>query len=278
MSKGGGGTETSKSEPWEALQPYLKDVYSEASGMYETYRPEFYSGQTRAGFSPDQLASQAGIRDFALQGAPQIMNPAIGAYQYGTGSSILDVANNPYVQAMAQGAAQDAFAQLDPALAGIRRGAIQSGGYGGSRQGIAEGLAIGGAADAATRAAADIYGQAYGQGLDAQGRTLGMTGDLLRAGFAPYGALSTSGAEQQGMQQGLIDDAMARYEFEQNLPYTSLNQYLGALSGTSGLLGGAGTTTTTRPGLSGLSQLGQAVSIGSSLVNPTYGMGKLFGF
>jgi len=45
MSKGGGGgsTETTKSEPWEALQPYLKDIYSEAAGQYETYRPEFFS-------------------------------------------------------------------------------------------------------------------------------------------------------------------------------------------------------------------------------------------
>jgi len=274
MSKGGGGgsTETAVREPWTEIQPYLKDIYSEASGQYESYRPEFYPGQTQAGFSPDQLAAQAGIRDFALQGAPAIMNPALSAYQYGTGSSILDVANNPYVQGMARGAAQDVFAQLDPALAGIRQGAVQSGGYGGSRQGIAEGLAIGGAADAATRAAADIYGQAYGQGLGAQTQTLGLTGDILQAGFAPYGALSMSGAEQQAAQQALINDAMAKYEFEQNLPYNALNQYMGTISGTSGLLGGAGTTTTTSPGLSGIGRLGQAVGVANAMFNPTFGL------
>ena len=277
MSKGG-STETAKSEPWEALQPYLKDIYSEASGQYETYRPEFFPGQTQAGFSPDQLAAQAGIRDFALQGAPQIMNPAIGAYQYGTGSSILDVANNPYVSGMAQAAARDAMSNLQPELANIRSGSVLSGGYGGSRQGIAEGTALAGAAQAATDAAADIYGQAYGQGLTAQGNTLGMTGDLLQAGFAPYGALSLSGQEQQAGQQALINDAMAKWEFEQNLPYQSLSQYMNTLSGTSGLLGGAGTTTTTSPGASGLSNLGTAVGIGATLFNPTYGMGKLFGF
>jgi len=196
----------------------------------------------------------------------------LSAYQYGTGSSILDVANNPYVQGMARGAAQDVFAQLDPALAGIRQGAVQSGGYGGSRQGIAEGLAIGGAADAATRAAADIYGQAYGQGLGAQTQTLGLTGDILQAGFAPYGALSMSGAEQQAAQQALINDAMAKYEFEQNLPYNALNQYMGTISGTSGLLGGAGTTTTTSPGLSGIGRLGQAVGVANAMFNPTFGL------
>jgi len=194
----------------------------------------------------------------------------LSAYQYGTGSSILDVANNPYVQGMARGAAQDVFAQLDPALANIRQGAVQSGGYGGSRQGIAEGLAIGGAADAATRAAADIYGQAYGQGLGAQTSTLGMTGDLLSAGFKPYAALSASGAEQQAREQALIEDAKAKFQFEQALPYERLSQYTSALGGTSGLLGNAGISTA--PGMSRLGQAGQLAMLGSTLFNPTSGL------
>jgi hypothetical protein len=251
MSKGG-GTETTTSEPWSGIQPYLKDIYSEAAGQYETYRPQFYPGQTQAGFTPDQLTAQAGIRDFALQGAPTVMNPALSAYQYGTGTSILDVANNPYVQGMARGAVSDVMAGLAPEMANIRSGAIQSGGYGGSRQGIAEGTALAGAADAATRAAADIYGQAYGQGLQQQLGTLGMTGDILGAGFAPYTALSASGAEQQAAQQALIQDAMAKYEFEQNLPYTALNQYMSTIGGTQGLLGNAGISTA--PGQSAASQ------------------------
>ena len=255
MSKGGGGGQTTTSEPWSGIQPYLTKGYQEAAGIYDTFSPQYYSGQTQASFSPDQLTAQAGIRDFALQGAPTVMNPALSAYQYGTGSSILDVANNPYVQGMAQGAVSDVMAGLAPEMANIRGGAIQSGGYGGSRQGIAEGMALSGAADAATRAAADIYGQAYGQGLGAQTSTLGMTGDILKAGFQPYAALSASGAEQQAREQALIEDAKAKFQFEQALPYERLSQYTGALSGTSGLLGGAGITTA--PGMSTFGKLGQ---------------------
>ena len=255
MSKGGGGSQTTTSEPWSGIQPYLTKGYKEAAGIYDTFTPKYYSGQTQATFSPDQLTAQAGIRDWATQGAPNVMNPALSAYQYGTGSSILDVANNPYVQGMARGAVSDVMAGLAPEMANIRGGAIQSGGYGGSRQGIAEGMALSGAADAATRAAADIYGQAYGQGLDAQGRTLGMTGDLLSAGFQPYAALSASGLEQQAREQALIEDAKAKFQFEQALPYERLSQYTGALGGTSGLLGGAGITTA--PGMSTVGQLGQ---------------------
>ena len=270
MSKGGGGGQTTTSEPWSGIQPYLKKGYAEAEGIYNQFSPQYYSGQTQAAFSPDQLTAQAGIRDWATQGAPNVMNPALSAYQYGTGSSILDVANNPYVQGMAQGAVSDVMAGLAPEMANIRGGAIQSGGYGGSRQGIAEGMALAGAADAATRAAADIYGQAYGQGLGAQTSTLGMTGDVLKAGFQPYAALSASGAEQQAREQALIQDAMSKFQFEQALPYERLSQYTNALGGTAGLLGNAGITTA--PGMSTMGTLGQAAMIGSTLFNPTSGL------
>jgi len=261
MSKGGGGSETTTSEPWAGAQPYITKGYEEAAGIYDQFSPTYYSGVTQSGFSPDQLTAQAGVRDWATQGAPNVMNPALSAYQYGTGNQVLDVANNPYVRDMAQQAAKDAYGQLTPALAGIRQGAIQSGGYGGGRQGIAEGSALAGAADAATRASADIYGQAYGQGLSHQASTLGQTGSILSAGFQPYTALSASGAEQQEREQRLIEDAKAQHEFQQNLPYNRLNQYTSSISGTGGLLGNAGVSTA--PGMSTLGQAGQIAQIAS---------------
>jgi len=236
-------TETTVQEPWGALQPYLKEVYGGAQNLYNTYTPKYFTGQTQAGFTGDQTIAQQGIRDFAKTGAANIMNPAMGAYGYMTGSSILDVAKNPYVSGMAKQAATDTMAALQPELANIRSGAIQSGGYGGSRQGIAQGLALGGAADAANRAAANIYGNAYGQGLTAQNQALGMTGDLLGAGFTPYQELATSGQTQQDYQQALINDAMSKWAFEQNLPYEQLQNYMNFLSGTANLTQGAKTTT-----------------------------------
>jgi len=271
MSKGGGGgSQTTTSEPWSGIQPYLTKGYAEAAGIYDTFSPQYYTGQTQAQFSPDQLTAQAGVRDWATQGAPNVMNPALSAYQYGTGSQVLDVANNPYVQGMARGAVSDVMAGLAPEMANIRSGAIQSGGYGGSRQGIAEGTALAGAADAATRAAADIYGQAYGQGLQAQQNTLGMTGDIMSAGFQPYTALAASGLDQQQREQALINDAMAKFQFEQALPYERLSQYTSALGGTSGLLGSAGVRTT--PGMGTMGTLGNLAMIGSTLFNPTSGL------
>ena len=273
MSKGGGGSsETTTAEPWVGAQPYITKGFEEAAGIYDQFSPQFYSGQTQSGFSPDQLTSQAGVRDWATQGAPNVMNPALSAYQYGTGTSVVDVAKNPYVKDMAAQAAKDAYGQLNPALAGIRGGAIQSGGYGGGRQGIAEGTAIGAAADAANKAAAGIYSQAYGQGLGHQAQTLGQTGGIINAGFQPYTQLGQSGAEQQAREQRLIEDAKAAHDFQQNLPYNRLDQYSGAISGVGGLMGNAGSSTS--PGMSTLGQAGQAAMLGSTLFNPTSGIGS----
>jgi len=258
-----GGSQVTTTEPWKGVQPYLKASYGKAQEVYENTTPQWYTGQTQASFSPDQLAAHEGVRDWSLKGAPNVMNAALGAYKRGTSADMLDVANNPYVQGMAQRAAEDAYAPLVGQLAGIRGGAVQSGGYGGSRQGIAEGTAIGAAADSATRAAADIYGQAYGQGLGHQATMFGGTSDLLSAGMRPYTALAAVGEEQQRREQALIEDAKARYDFEQNLPYSKLDAFTNTLSGTSGLLGGSGVKTA--PGVGPLGMLAQGASVYKTL-------------
>ena len=96
MSKGDNTTSVNQ-DPWDVAVPYMEGGFKEAQNLYNQYKPQYYSGQTQAGFSPDQMTAQQGIRDFATQGAPSIMNPALSAYQQGTSANMLDVANNPYV-------------------------------------------------------------------------------------------------------------------------------------------------------------------------------------
>ena len=260
MSKGDNQSSVN-ADPWDVAVPYMESGFKEAANLYNNNTPQYYTGQTQAGFTPDQLTAQQGIRDFATQGAPSIMNPALSAYQQGTSANMLDVANNPYVNDMAQAAADRAMAGVQDNLASIRGGAIMSGGYGGGRQGIAEGNAIAGAADAANQAAAQIYSNAYGQGLGHQANTLGMTGSLMGAGFQPYGALGASGQQQQQREQSLIQDAMAQQEFEQNLPYQQLQQYQSGITGFSPLVGGAGQKVSTTPGRTPLENMGTLASL-----------------
>ena len=264
MSKGA-DTETINADPWDVAVPYMEGGFKEAKNLYNTYTPQYYSGQTQAGFSPDQLTAQQGIRDFAVKGAPSIMNPALSAYQQGTSANMLDVANNPYVNNMAQAASDRAMSSLQPELANIRSGAIASGGYGGGRQGIAEGNALTGAADAANQAAAQIYGNAYGQGLNHQLGTIGQTGALMGAGFQPYANLGLSGEQQQLSEQALIQDAQAAHQFNMNLPYQQLQNYQSGIAGFQPVMGQAGVTAETTPGPSALNTIGTLGSMFAGL-------------
>jgi len=264
MSKGD-YTETTESEPWSQASPYITSGFSEAANLYNNFDPTFYGGPTQAGFSPDQLTAQQGIRDFAVEGAPEIMNPAIGAYQQGTNPNMLNVANNPYVNNMAQAASDRAMQSLQPELANIRSGAIMSGGYGGGRQGIAEGNALTGAADAANQASAQIYGNAYGQGLGHQANTMGMTGSIMGAGFQPYANLALSGEQQQLREQSLIQDAQSAHQFNMNLPYQQLQNYQAGIAGFQPVMGQAGVTAQTTPGPSALNTIGTLGSMFAGL-------------
>ena len=249
-------TSTVNADPWDVAVPYMEGGFEEAKNLYNNYSPEYYTGQTQAGFTPDQLTAQQGIRDFATQGAPSIMNPALSAYQQGTSANMLDVANNPYVNDMAQAAADRAMGALTPQLADIRGGAIMSGGYGGGRQGIAEGNALAGAADSANQAAAQIYGNAYGQGLSNQLGTMGQTGALMGAGFQPYANLALSGEQQQLREQSLINDAQAAHNFNMNLPYQKFKNYQAGIAGFQPAMGAAGSSTERTPGPSMLNTIG----------------------
>ena len=261
MSKGD-NVETKENEPWSQASPYITEGFKEASNLYNNFNPTFYSGPTQAYFSPDQLTAQQGMRDFAVKGAPEIMNPAIGAYQQALSPETLDVANNPYVNNMAQAAADRAMGGVYDSLADVRGGAIMSGGYGGGRQGIAEGNAIAAAADSANQASAQIYSNAYSQGLRNQLGTLGQTGALMGAGFQPYANLSLSGEQQQLREQALINDAQAAHNFNMNLPYQKFKNYQAGIAGFQPAMGAAGSSTERTPGPSMLNTIG---TLGSTL-------------
>lgn len=256
MGKGGGReTTTEDSDPWVGYQPYLHDIMGQAQNLYQNYTPEQYSGQLVAGFSPQQTAGMGMQEAFAQSGGANLQNQALGAAGYGLGGSILDVANNPYVSGMAQAAAQKAYDPLVNQLAGIRGGAIRSGGYGGSRQGIAEGTAIGSANQNAINAAANIYGQTYGQGLGHQAQTMAQVPSLMTSGFNLGGQLANVGNLQQTQAQNEINAAMQQFATQQQLPYQQLANYANVFTPLSAFGGGHSVGTQPAPSVSPMQTL-----------------------
>lgn len=101
---------SAKTSPWKPSKPYLKDIMSEAEGLYQGDRPEYFPGDTVADFSPYQEQALGLTADRALAGSPLVgqaggfygdllggdyMNAPGGGYQTGA----LDAWNpaNPYM-------------------------------------------------------------------------------------------------------------------------------------------------------------------------------------
>jgi len=262
MGKGGGSQTTeTKTEPWEGQQPYLKKQFAEAEKVYDTFNPTWYGGTTVAPFSADQESAMSAIRSQAAGAPSQVYDPAVSAFQTAMNPNILNVASNPYVNAMADAAVRKSNAQLSSNLAGVRGSAIRSGGYGGSRQGIAEGTAIGAADESTRNALAQIYGDAYGRGMDFQKGMIGQGGNLMSMGFAPQQKLMAIGDLQRQYEQQNIANQMAKHQFEQNLPYSKLQQFKDITADMS--WGSQGTQTTPQQGMGAEQMVGLGLQAAS---------------
>ena len=70
-SKGGGQTQTTKSEPWSVTQPYLRDIYGQARALAGTPQ-QYYPGQTYVGALPSEESAyaQRSAYNSAMFGAP----------------------------------------------------------------------------------------------------------------------------------------------------------------------------------------------------------------
>lgn len=147
-----------------------------------------------------------------------------------------------------------------------------------------------GAAQFLTQAGQQNRAQALGLGGLAQGLTgqvaanqlqgAGQFGDLAQAGMVP-GDLSGRFADfGRQFQQAALDDQMARFNYYQNLPNQSLQQYSGIVNGFAGL-GGVQTGIGTQPGGNRLAgAAGGALSgaaAGSAVPGLGTGLGALIG-
>lgn len=164
----------SEQGPWSAQQPYLQNLFSEASRLYGLQ------------FDPTIAQSQ----EMRLQNA----NASIPLINWLTGQSVgnynqagnylnatapalsmlldpnmmLNPDNNPYLQAYGEAATRPLYQRLmEQLLPAASSGAFDAGQYGGSREGVERGLAMGRTQQASGDTLANIYSNAYGQGLQA---------------------------------------------------------------------------------------------------------------
>ena len=229
MGKSSGTTKSvSATNPATFQQPYIDKLLGESQRLYDTAGPQFFPGSTVAGFTPSEQLGQQMLSSQAYANSVNTDNlsPAV---HYGL--TAYNVADNPVVKSMSDAATNPIMTQLrEQVLPGIRSGATLTGTQGSTRQGIAEAQGIERGTRAAMDTSAGIYGNAYQQGLNLLSNTLGQQPALMTMAYQPGQIVSGVGAQERDLAQAKINEDIARWTYNQQLPYTMLAEYGNAVS------------------------------------------------
>ena len=269
MSKGSGSqTQTTKSEPWEGQAPYLRDIFSQAQNMTPQ---QFYPNQTYA--NPDDIllrAEQIGEQQ-ALGGQQDIANALVPGF-----TSLMADPSTRFADPMFQEALRAGTRPMEESASRLlqqaRRGATKAGQLGGSRQGILESEVIKDLLTKQSDVASRLYGDVYGDALKSQAVAMQNIPTIMSGLQAPAQTLQQLGNIRTARAQLPIDEAMQRYNFNQNANLANLQNY-------SNLIGSPipGTQTTTQPGAQSNPLLGLLGAAGGFMIGGPSGAAAGFG-
>jgi hypothetical protein len=217
MSKGSAPTQqtaTTSYEPSEFIKPYLTEALGGAQQLYQSDVPQYFpeatyvpfSGQTEAAM---QLQEQRALAGSPLLGSSQqeIQNILSGQY--------LDPSTNPYLQQAYERAAGGVQSDIASQFA-------KAGRYGSGAMTETLGKSLG-------DIASQIYGGAYQQERARQLQAAQLAPQLAQQDYADISRLAQVGQSREGLQEAALADAMQRFQFEQQKPYTKLREYLASI-------------------------------------------------
>jgi hypothetical protein len=249
-------TTTSQIDP--ALLPYLTTGLERAQSLFLTgQQPEFFPGQTfvsPSAATQEAIAQQEAIarrQSPVLQQSQQAYQQSLGQIGQTAAGGFLNA--NPYQQAMMEAATRPLTQQFSQSvLPGISSLYSRSGRLG---SGAME-RALGTATEAFGRSLGDItsniagtqYQQERGlqqQAQMQQAQLAGLAPQFYSQQFLPSQTLAQVGAQQEAIAAQPLQEQLARYQFQQRLPYEQLSGYLSSVYGTP--LGNYGTTTQNAP-------------------------------
>ena len=240
---GGGGSQESKTttsiDP--AIKPYVTYGLEEAKRLYETGSPQFFPGQTYV--SPSEQTQQAlqMAQERAMAGSP-----LTGAAQAETLATIQGRGVNPFLAGALEQTNRLAGEDYLRNMQKLQSGASSMGRYGSGAQNQLTGQAQ----DVYARALTEQGGQlAYNSAEAERARQMAAVGaapQMAQADYADIQRLLSVGGAREAQSAAQLQDAMNRFNFQQNLPQAKLSQYANLYS--SAPQGGTTTQTATPTG------------------------------
>lgn len=188
-----------------------------------------FRGDRVAGFSPYQQQAIGGAGSLAdsLQGQQATVGEGFGDFASGA-----MVGDNPFLQQAIEGMRETSLRDLTRnQLPAIRNTAVETGGIGGSRQGIAEGLALSDMNRDLINTESGLRANQLNMDLSNQLQALTNQGQILSGQTDPMELLLRTGALQQGQEQAEIGGEMAAHDEQQNLQFNRDQELLRILLG-----------------------------------------------
>lgn len=286
-SKGGGGKQTTTSEPWKPAQGGLQQILDDAMKQYQNQGGINPNNQMNVAdmnkYLQDALSGMAGgvnqdLSNTALQGINTGQNTLAGAgglFGQIAGQNTQSIAdragalvNNDLLNSQIDSANQNIFNNLRQNTYGdINADAISAGGFSGGRVGRERGFALGNALAASNANEMNLRGNAYNNAINTvlqqDQQKLGAAGGLAGVGssqIAGTGALGMLGGWNQQNLQNMLNAGNIQQIYDQSKEDTDYkNSQLGwgnlqnllNIYGTIGGMGGKTTSTTSGGGKGG---------------------------
>ena len=236
-------TTTSTTAPPAYVGNQLEFGVGEARRLYNAGTPEFFPGQTYAGFTPQQETALGLAEQRAMRGSPLVQGAQQNLFDTLSGKYM---GSNPYLEAEINAASRGTTQRFaESVLPGIQSSLGRAGRYGANaatlnmydraQQNLAREL---GDIEATTRS------RSYDNERARQFQALGLAPSLASQDYADIAQLSAVGEQRQAMNQRAIDESMQRYQYENTIDQQALDQFLARISGVAGSAGTIGTQTT----------------------------------
>lgn len=224
---GGGGTQksttTTSIDP--TIAPYVQYGLEEGKRLYESPNPSFFPDQTYVSPSAQTQQALQMAQDRAMAGSPLTQ-----AAQAETLATIQGKGVNPFLAGALQQTNRLAGEDYLRNIQKLQSGASSVGRYGSAAQGQLTGQAQ----DVFARALAEQGGQlAYNSAEAERQRQMAAVGaapQMAAQDYADIQRLLSVGGAKEAQSAAQLQDAMNRYNFQQNLPQMKLSQFANLFS------------------------------------------------
>lgn len=237
--------QTVNSQPWTEQQPYLKDLFKRAEGLYKAGPVQYYPGSTVAPMSPTSQQALQGITQRGAEGSP--LNKASSGY-------LQDVLGGKYLNQEAPGF--DAVARR--AMDSVNSNYASRGRYGSGSHDAAVADSIGA-----------LRYQDYANQMGRMDMAAGLAPTIAGQDFVDLNAMLGAGDRYQSQLQDEINADIERYNFQQQAPYANLQMFQDFIQGGYG--GNTQTISPTQGG--GSSPWQQILGGGLALAGTAGGLG-----